>query len=360
MKLQFKTLIILLLLPALVFANHDKFKGKYTKEKTVKKEFTVNPDATLKIDNSYGNVDIITWTENRTVIEVHIKTNSNSEEKAQKKLDDITIEFSGSPSLVTAKTKFNKKKGSWSFWGKNNNVSMEINYTVKVPVTNSVDLSNDYGTISLDKLDGQAKIDCDYGQLLIGELRAENNYLTFDYTSKSTIAYMKSGKINADYSGFVLENSENLELNADYTNSEIMKIDDISYNCDYGKVVIGSAKDIRGTGDYVTNRIGGVSGSLDLDTDYGSIKVDRLLESATDVSIEADYTGVKLGIDSGYNFDFAVNLSYANLKGEDNVTITKSHKENSHKTYSGYHGTKGSGNTIKINSDYGGVTFIKN
>ena len=360
MKLQFKTLIILLLLPVLVFANHDKFNGKYTKEKTVKKEFTVNRDAALKIDNSYGNVDVITWSENRTVIEVHIKTNSDNEEKAQKKLDDITIEFSGSPSLVTAKTRFNKKKGSWSFWGKNDNVSMEINYTVKVPVTNSVDLSNDYGTISLDKLDGHAKIDCDYGQLLIGDLRADNNSLSFDYTSKSTIAYMKSGKIDADYSGFVLEKTGNVELNADYTNSEIMDANNVSYSCDYGKVVIGSANNINGTGDYVTNRIGGVSGSLTLDTDYGSIKVDRLLGTAKDVTINADYTGIKLGIDSGYSFDFAVDLSYSSLKGEDNVIVTKSHKENSRKTYSGYHGTKGSGNTIKINSDYGGVTFIKN
>ncbi len=72
---------------------------------------------------------------------------------------------------------------------------MEINYTIKVPVTNSVNLENDYGAISLDKLEGQAKISCDYGQLRIGELWAENNSLNFDYTNKSTIAFMKSGKI---------------------------------------------------------------------------------------------------------------------------------------------------------------------
>ena len=139
-----------------------------------------------------------------------------------------------------------------------------------------------------------------------------------------------------------------------------MDIKDINYNCDYGKVVIGSANDIHGTGDYVTNRIGGVSGSLTLDTDYGSIKVDRLLGTAKDVTIEADYTGIKLGIDSGYNFDFDIDLSYSSLKGEENVTVTKSHKDNSRRTYAGFHGSKNSGNSIKINSDYGGVTFYKN
>jgi hypothetical protein len=360
MKPYYKTLLLILILPAVVTANHDKFKGKYTKEKTVKKEYTVNSDALLEIDNSYGNLDIVSWNESRTVIEVHITTNSNDEEKAQKKLDDITIEFYGSSSRVSAKTIFKSKKSSWSFWGKNNSVKMEINYTIKVPVTNSVNLENDYGAISLDKLDGQAKIDCDYGQLRIGELRAENNSLNFDYTNNSTIAFMKSGTIEADYSGFTLEKGGKLGLNADYTNSEIQDIDEIKYNSDYGKVVIGNAVNVFGGGDYVTNRIGTITGSLDLNTNYGSIKVERLEGSAKNVTIEADYTGVKLGFSSDYSFNFDIDLSYASFKGKENVTVSKTQKDNNHSTYKGYHGNSNSGNMVKINSDYGGVAFIKN
>jgi len=360
MKLQYKTLIILMMLPAFMVANHLNFNGKYTKEKTIKKEFKVNNDASLKVNNSYGNVDVITWNENRTVIEVHIKTNGNSEEKVQERLEEITVDFTASASLVTAKTIFNEKKESWKFWNHGSNgVNIEINYTIKIPVTNSVDLNNDYGTISVDKLKGQAKIDCDYGQLRIGELLADNNSLSFDYTSRSTISYMKSGKISADYSGFTLEKGGDIVLDADYTQSELLEINDIKYDCDYGKVTIGKARNIDGRGDYVTNRIGAVSGSLSLNTDYGSIKIERLTNSAGDVTIDGDYTGIKIGFDSGYNFDFAVDLSYASFNGEEDVTVTKSNKENNHKTYSGYHGSKGSGNMIRINSDYGGVTLSK-
>jgi hypothetical protein len=75
---------------------------------------------------------------------------------------------------------------------------------------------------------------------------------------------MKSGKINADYSGFTLEKGEKLELNADYTNSEIQDIEEINYNSDYGKVVIGKAAKVVGVGDYVTHRIGTITGSLNL------------------------------------------------------------------------------------------------
>ena len=48
----YKSLLIMLFLPMMVLANNpDKFKGKHTKEKTITKEFSVNSDALLKINN---------------------------------------------------------------------------------------------------------------------------------------------------------------------------------------------------------------------------------------------------------------------------------------------------------------------
>jgi hypothetical protein len=361
MKLLFKTLILWCCLPVLAINPTGPWNGKYTKQKTIKKEFTVSANASLEVDNSYGNLDIVTWNENRTVIEVRISTNGNDEEKVQRKLDEITVEFAASASKVAAKTIFGSNRSSWSWWGnKSNNVSMEVNYTIKLPVTNAVLLRNDYGAINLNRIQGNAQIHCDYGQLLLGELLGDNNLLKFDYTDKSTIGYMKSGKIEADYSGYTLEKTGRVEISADYTRSEIGEAEDVNYNCDYGKMTIDRATTIVGRGDYVTNRIGTVTGSLNLNTDYGSIHIDQLAGNATDVTIKGDYTGIKLGFSPAYQFDFVVNLSYSNLKGEDQVTVTKSSKDYSDKYFAGYHGRQNSGNNVNINSSYGGVTFIKN
>ena len=251
MKRLFNTILWTLFLPvALIASNNPNPNGKYTKEKTLKKEYSVNKDAELTVDNSYGNIDIVTWNENRIVIEVHIKTNGNDEEKVQNKLDNIDVDFSGSPSKVVARTVFkDRKSSSWSWWGNNNNnVNMEINYTIKMPLSNSVNLSNDYGGINLTTLNGPAKINCDYGQINIGQLNADNNSLNFDYTKNSTISYMKSGKINADYSGFTLEKVDFLELNADYSHSDIREVKEIKYNNDYGKLSIGTVGQLSGSG----------------------------------------------------------------------------------------------------------------
>ncbi|MDC8004059.1 hypothetical protein POV27_08340 [Aureisphaera galaxeae] len=362
MKSLFKLLLIAFLLPTISVANNDPgFKGKYTKTKTLNKEYTVNADAGLRVDNSYGNIDIVSWSENRTVIEVVITTNGNNEEKVQDKLERIDVDFSGSASLVTAKTIFKgRKNNSWSFWKKNNNVRMEINYTIKVPATNYVDLSNDYGAISINKLQGNCKISCDYGQVNIGQLMADNNYLSFDYTNNSSIEYMKSGKINADYSGFTLEKVEELELNADYTKSEILNARSIDYSNDYGKISVGGVDNITGRGDYIPLKVEELRGDMNVNSDYGSVTVKNITASAGDITIQSDYAGIKLGFDSGYNFDFFIDLSYASLSGKEDLEVMKSAKDHSSKSYSGYHGSQNSGNTININSDYGGVSLTKN
>jgi hypothetical protein len=338
------------------FAND--FKGKHTKEKTIRKEFDVNPDALLKISNSFGNLVLNSWNENRVVIEVHITVNGNNEKKVDQRLEEIDVDFEASSSMVSARTLFNKGSG-WG-WKNNNNVNLQINYTVKMPVKNSVNLSNDYGNIILDRVDGHAKISCDYGRLDLGELRGRNNELSFDYTSKSRIGYMNSGEIHADYSGFTIEKTGNLILKADYTNANVTEMENLEYNCDYGSIEIGRLNTVLGRGDYVNVKLGQVSGNVDLAADYGGIEIEEMTAEAGNVEISTNYTGIKLGYNPSYNFDFQINTEYAGVKGREDLEINISREKSSERYYEGYHGSANSGNTIRINSDYGSITLRKN
>lgn len=365
MKTLYRICIVLMMLPVAILASEDpKFKGKYTKTKTLNKEYTVNANAGLRVHNTYGNVDVVTWSENRTVIEVVITVNGNDEDKVDSKLNEIKVEFTGNGSLVTAKTLINgkDKNSSWSWWGKSNknNVKMEINYTIKLPVTNSVDINNDYGAISIDKLEGDARLDCDYGQLIIGDLMGNNNHLSFDYSQNCSIRSMRHGKIDADYSGFVLDKVGDLEISADYSQSEIKEAKSINYNNDYGRMKVGSTGSVMGRGDYMPFRAEELTGPLNINSDYGSITVERITSDAGDITIRSEYAGIKLGYDSDYHFDFVINLSYASLSGKDSLVIERESKDYTNKNYSGYHGKKNSGKTINIDSEYGGVNLDRN
>ncbi|PKB43802.1 DUF4097 and DUF4098 domain-containing protein YvlB [Cellulophaga sp. RHA19] len=355
--LHYKFITLLLLtIPILSIANNDK--GKYIKEKTIKKEFSVNTNAFLKVNNKYGNLNITSWDQNRIEIEVHIKTSGNNEEKVQRKLDDITISFKGSSSNVSAKTNINKTS-SWG-WGNSNNVNMQINYTIKLPVKNNIDLTNDYGSITLDRIDGHATINCDYGRLDIGELRGRNNNLNFDYTSKSEIDYINSAKIDADYSGFTITKAGNLDLNTDYTSASIIKMENLVYNSDYGSLSVSEAKNIEGNGDYISIKLGKINGNVSLNADYGSIKIAELTENAGNITINADYTGVKIGHNPNYNFKFELKSSYGGINGVDNCNINVKEVKNSQKYYKGSCGSENSNNFVNIATEYGSISIHKN
>lgn len=356
--LHFKLAITMLLFPLLVLAGNG-WKGKHTKEKKINKEFSVSSTATLDVDNSYGNLDITTWDENRIVIEVTITTNGNNEEKVQKKLDQIDVKFNSSGDRVSAETIFNKNKSSWWNWG-NNNVNMKINYVIKMPMSNNVKLSNDYGSINLDKLEGRADISCDYGKITTKELMADNNRLSFDYTNNSYFEYIKSGEINADYSGYTVSKSKNLDINCDYTKSIIEVAENVEYNNDYGSLKIEKVNNVEGNGDYLTMRLGDVYGNVSVDADYGSFKIDNMAATAGNIDIKSDYMKITIGYESGYSFDFELDLEYASLRGDDGFEFSKKIVKSSDKYYKGHNGKANSGNRINITSDYGSVNFDRN
>ncbi|QTD38300.1 hypothetical protein JL193_03085 [Polaribacter batillariae] len=209
MKSIYKIAFLLLLFPFISSANNKE--KKHEKSKTITKEYNVNSNALVALDNSYGDLNITTWDKNRVEIEVKITVNGNDLEDVEEKLNSINVAFSASSSKVSAKTVFGKKKNSWSWWKRSKNVNYKINYFVKMPKTNNINLKNDYGSIYLGNISGEATINCDYGKIVVGELSSNNNNISLDYCSTSTIAYIKSGDINVDYSKLSIENSEKLK-----------------------------------------------------------------------------------------------------------------------------------------------------
>lgn len=102
-----RILFLLLIIPAIAFAT-EKGKGKYEKSKSIKKEYTVNSNALLKINNRYGNVDVTSWDKNEVVIEVKITVSGNDEDKVIKRLSMIDVAFEASRNEVSAKTVIEK------------------------------------------------------------------------------------------------------------------------------------------------------------------------------------------------------------------------------------------------------------
>ena len=358
MKTLFKILCIALLVPLSITANNSK--GKYKKTKTVTKEYNVNANATLELYNKYGNVDVTTWNENRTVITVTITTTGNNESKVEKRLDLIHVDFDATANRVYAKTSIENRRNSWSLWGNNNNVSMNIHYQVKMPVSNHIIISNKYGGITIDKLDGSTDITCKYGKLYIGELRNSKNEITIDYTRKSQIDFMESGSIDADYSTLHIDSAGKTQLNADYSNLSFGTITQLNYNCDYGSLKIESVEKLEGNSDYMHLTANQLLNTANVDMDYGGLKIYGLGANFKQLKVDGSYASIKIGVQAQNTFNFKINLKYGRFKHGNGFTTQKEIVKNSSKYYEGYYNKANSNTHILIKSNYGSITFFNN
>ncbi|MCF6349591.1 MAG: hypothetical protein L3J23_00980 [Flavobacteriaceae bacterium] len=355
-----KIIIILLFIPLVIFANGEKIN--YKKTKTINKEYDVNENALLKINNRYGNVDITSWNENRIVFEIIITVKGNDKEMVEDKLDAITVDFDSSPYEVSAKTIINKNKpkGWFSWFGSYKlNINYKINYKIKMPINNDLTVYNDYGSIYLNELDGKATINCDYGKIVIGSLNNTENSINTDYSRNSTIEFINSGKINADYSSFTIEAAKNIDLNADYTTSKIENIENLNFNCDYGSLYVDKANFVSGDGNYLSMTFGKIYKKINIDADYGSIRIAALQNNFKSVKINSDYTGIKIGVNSSANFNITAKLSYGKFSTEGDFNFNKKIVKSSSKYYEGYHKNKNSNSIINITTDYGSVKLFE-
>ncbi|KGL63300.1 hypothetical protein PHEL85_0334 [Polaribacter sp. Hel1_85] len=334
---------------------------KHEKSRVIKKKYAVNADAKVSLDNRYGNLNITTWNKNSVEIEVTITVKGDDLDDVENKLSIIDVVFNATSSLVEAETIFENNKSSWSWWKKSNNVNYKINYDVKMPRSNSVDLDNDYGNIYLDELDGSADINCDYGKISIGELNSSNNNINLDYSSSSSINYMKNGDVNIDYSKLTIENSEKIRANTDYSTLKLEKAGTVSFNSDYGSITIDEAINIKGNSDYLSMKFGTIHKNLTIETDYGSLKVQNLAKGFETVDIDGEYAGIRIGVDPNAVFEFELDLQYAGFsRDDDRMEFFKSISKPTKKYYQGKFGKGNTNSKIKIRSQYGGVSIKEN
>lgn len=352
MKKQFKIFLILFLIPFFGFSNDD---FSYTKQKSIYKAYIVNSDAGINIDNSYGNIFVTTWNEDKIEIDVLIKVSGDSERWVTQKLDAIDVNFIALKSMVTAKTVFENNVSKNN--GRNN--SFEINYTIKIPKNGSVTLNNKYGNISTTNLFSATDINCKYGKINLANLNGSFNKIQIDYCSKSTIDYLKNGLVTSKYSELRIDRVAKIDLISDYSEIEIGDGGDVKYNNKYGSIKIYKVNTLDANGNYLSIDIGSITNQLKLCTKYSNLSIDAIQSKANRIAIATEYTGVNIGFDSNYVFDFDVSVKYADFKYDNELNVSSKEETNYTKRVSGYFKKKGE-NKITVTSEYGNVKLYKN
>jgi len=163
---------IILLLHANLFAQNDnnnenekKTKYEFVKTKSFSKSYNLGNDK-VSIQNSFGKVEIKTWSKSEVKVDVAIETSSNVEASAQRILDGINISSGSQGNETWFKT---DNKGT-SNNGKNERSSMSIDYIVYMPASNPLKISNEFGATIIPDFKGEVDLTSKFGKLKTGAL----------------------------------------------------------------------------------------------------------------------------------------------------------------------------------------------
>jgi hypothetical protein len=299
------------------------------KIKTYSKSYSVDANDRLEIENKYGRINVNTWNKNEVRVDVQIKGDASDNETAQKMIDAISISDNKSGDVVSFRTNFGN--GSSSIWNLFNNMNdhhkVEVNYTIYMPSTMSLSMSNKYGAVVLPSLSGKVSIDNSYGSLTAKALTNPSNEFNVHYYEVN-IEELGGGSINLGYGSLKLGNVGRLEANVSYAPIDIGKLTTSgSINAKYG----------------------------------GGVKINEISKGLKNLDVNAKYSSVNIGLQGNESFDFDVTVKYGSFNYDDNrLKVTSKSPDDSKgyhptKSYRGYMGNSDSNNKITINSTYQSV-----
>ena len=290
--------------------DHQREEPKFKKTKSYTKSYTLSSSDKVSLSNQFGEMKLTTWDKNEVKVDVTIIGKSDEEPRAQEILDKISIIDSKDGNTVSFKTKFADDKKDHDKKGdkeEHHNEGMEINYSVYLPATATLDAQNQFGKMIVPDYRGEAQIECKFGSLTAGKIsNAKEVSVEF---GEATIAQINGGKLSIKFS--------------------------------------------EGT-------VNKLSGDVKTELSFSQVKL-NIDNDVKSLDIHNSYSTVYLDLTKNLSATFDINSSHGEFSNKSSFTIKEEGKED--RGYGPrfdrkYSGTSGSGSSkLKINSSFGEIVL---
>jgi len=324
---------------------HDDFS------KVIKKEYTVNPDAKLIIDNKFGKVHCDNWDKNSISIEVTIMVAASNESAAAKILNKISVVINGSSSQVEARTVF----AEGDFHGRN---KIHIDYKITMPVSINLDLTNKFGDIYINELGGTGKIELSYGNMEVNKLTNSDNLLNIKF-SKVDIESIQGAVLTLKFSDIRIEYAGSLRLDSKYSTIDAAQVISITGTYEGGKLNMENSTAVDSKSKFSDLNITRIAKTLNLDIQYGNCDVHEMPADFTNINILNKYGNVSIGISKEASYNLDADLKFCHLDfPEENANLTRKVVTNTSNSYKATVGKATNPSArVTIQSEYGNVSL---
>lgn len=171
-KLSRQLLSLLFFLTVVVAA-----QAQYTETKEFQKRFAVEPETAIEISNKYGKVELVTWDKDSVLFDIRMKVEERKMNRLDRTLNNIDFDFTSSSHYLIARTIVDKNKSQLEAEFQRFKETLlqadgtiEIDYKVWVPASNSLKVENKFGDIYIDDYNGPITIGLSNGKLKAHDL----------------------------------------------------------------------------------------------------------------------------------------------------------------------------------------------
>ncbi|MEQ1745795.1 MAG: hypothetical protein ABMA02_10235 [Saprospiraceae bacterium] len=361
-------LVCLAVLGSAVLALADGPTQEFSKK--INREFNISATGTTAIYNKYGKVNINTWQNNSVKIDITIVVNATDQRTADRTFERIKVNFMNTADYVKAETVIESEtKISWLG---SNCQDFKINYEVWMPIGNQLDLKNKYGNSFVATLNGKLKAEIKYGDLRT-EAVNNNADLSIGY-GKANMAkvhnltgYLSYGGLNlaeaaevqmdSKYSDFQIDQAAAVRVTSKYDNFNLGDIEDLRVQTKYANLRVNTTKAVFVTAQYTDVKMNSISGSVDADLNYGSLKVGALGRNFSEARIVGKYTDVQMNVESGAAFRFDAEGMHTGLRTPYGATISRKDKQGSRSLIEGFVGDAKAPRLVHARLSYGDFTL---
>ena len=209
------------------------------KKKSITKTFTVDSKDKQSINNQHGDVKVELWDKNEIKVDITITGYGSSDAKAQELLDNVEITDKREGDKISFKTFIDSDNNNWN-WGNNwswngkkedescncpkTKKGVEVNYTIHMPRTNALIVSNKYGKTIIPQFDAPLRVTSNYGSFTSDRLKGIDKDIFVQYGS-GNIKQMDDGDLQISYSKLNIDKADNLKLKNNYGS---VTLDDIN------------------------------------------------------------------------------------------------------------------------------------
>lgn len=304
-----------------------------TRTKNISKQFKVNSDVLLKVESSFGKVSCTVWDKNEISVDVEIRVDTRNEKDAQRILDQIRPVISGSASLVEIKT----ETGSIS--SGNKSVSFSVDYTIMMPESTRLDIESRFGSLYSDATTAPARLAVEYGNLTLKKFTNPDYEIILKF-STGKIESLGKGRLDLHYSTINLGTADFIEMDSKFSTINVKTITGIRIDSQYDNFSIEKISGMEGSAKFTAIKVDALINRLELSLQYGGLDVNSVHPSFSNISLDASFNSINLGIDPAASYRLNADMSFGECHYPKKSAISVTEKSMTSSLYSGTVGTE--------------------